>query len=157
MKGYTSLSQSKRLAEILPIESADMWWNFYSVTTDDTTPQIIHLDTPWVGSFNWDNKPDNVPCWSLVALLSVLPDEITDNGDVYRNMFFHLKGKYIIQYPIHKSDNEFYRLEIDKGYNDYAIWYSNNGLTVNDLDVTFDNFVDACVEMIIKLHEQNLL
>ena len=133
MKGYTSLSQSKRLAEILPIESADMWWNFYSVTTDDTTPQIIHLDTPWVGSFNWDNKPDNVPCWSLVALLDIIP------------------------YAIHKSDNEFYRLEIDKGYNDYAIWYSNNGLTVNDLDVTFDNFVDACVEMIIKLHEQNLL
>ena len=96
-------------------------------------PQIIHLDIPWVGNFNWDNKPDNVPCWSLETLLNIIP------------------------YAIHKSDNEFYRLGIDKGYNDYAIWYSNNGLTINNLDVTSDNFVDACVEMIIKLHEQNLL
>jgi len=73
MKSYTDIEQSKVLAEILPIESADMWWNFYSVTTDDTTPQIIHLDTPWVGSFNWNNEPDNIPCWSLTALLDVLP------------------------------------------------------------------------------------
>lgn len=73
MKGYTSLEQSKKLAEILPLETADMWWNFYSVTTDNTTPQIIHLDTPWVGNFNWDNKSDNVPCWSLAALLNIIP------------------------------------------------------------------------------------
>lgn len=74
-----------------------------------------------------------IPCWSLAVLLDIIP------------------------YAIHKSNNEFYRLEIDKGYNDYAIWYSNNGLTINDLDVTSDNFVDACVTMIEKLHEQKLL
>ena len=73
MKSFTDLEQSKRLAEILPPESADMWWNYYSVTTDFGTPQIIHLDTPWVGSFNWYNEPDNIPCWSLSALLDVLP------------------------------------------------------------------------------------
>lgn len=73
MKSYTDIEQSKVLAKILPIESADMWWNFYSVTTDNTTPQIIHIDTPWVGSFNWNNEPDNIPCWSLGTLLNVLP------------------------------------------------------------------------------------
>ena len=72
MKNNTDLEQSKKLAEILPLESADMWWNFYSVTTDNTTPQIIHIDTPWVGSFNWNNKPDNIPCWSFAALLDIL-------------------------------------------------------------------------------------
>ena len=122
MKGYTDLEQSKVLAEFLPLESADMR---YAPIGD------IH---PWV----WEGNPklletDSTPCWSLAALLDIIP------------------------YAIHKSDNEFYRLEIDKGYNDYAIWYSNNGLTVNDLDVTSDNFVDACCKMIIKLHEQNLL
>ena len=81
---------------------------------------------------DYDEDKD-IRAWSLAALLDIIP------------------------YAIHKSDNEFYRLGIDKGYNDYAVWYSNNGLTINNLDVTSDNFVDACVEMIIKLHEQNLL
>lgn len=27
MKAYTDIEQSKKLAEILPVESADMWWN----------------------------------------------------------------------------------------------------------------------------------
>ena len=26
MKSYTDIKQSRKLAEILPIESADMWW-----------------------------------------------------------------------------------------------------------------------------------
>ncbi len=39
MKAFTDVEQSKKLAEILPIESADMYFN------------------------------DNEPCWSLAALL----------------------------------------------------------------------------------------
>ena len=34
IKSYTDLEQSKKLAKILPLESADMWWNYYSVTTE---------------------------------------------------------------------------------------------------------------------------
>lgn len=131
MKAYTDLEQSKKLAEILPIESADMWWNFYSVTTDDTTPLIIHLDTPWVGSFNWANKSNNVPCWSLAALLDVIP-------------------KRIKNYNI---------LRIDISDKDFAIWYDEVSYGVNNNlpDITTESAVDACYEMIIKLHEQNFL
>ena len=125
MKGYTSLSQSKKLAKFLSIESADMYYSKH-----DT----IHANTLY-GScdIQYFNIHEYIPCWSLATLLDIIP------------------------YAIRKSDNEFYRLGIDKGYNDYAIWYSNNGLTINNLDVTSGNFVDACVEMIIMLHEQNLL
>ena len=129
MKSYTDLEQSKKLAEILPLESADMWWNFYSVTTDDTTPQIIHLDTPWVGNFNWDNKPDNVSCWSLAALLNVLPDTITSNDGIA------------------------FKLNIKKN----IIEYSNPPLYLIYKSVKSDNIVDACYEMIEKLHKQKLL
>jgi hypothetical protein len=76
MKSFTDIEQSKKLAEILPIESADMWWNFYSVTLDNTTPLIIHLDEPWIGNFNWNNEPDNIPAWSLAALLELIQDDI---------------------------------------------------------------------------------
>lgn len=117
MKSYTDLNQSKKLAEFLPLESADMWWNFYSVTTDNTTPQIIHLDTPWVGNFNWDNKPDNVPCWSLAALLGVYPMVVGRDMDMY------------------------------------CCWQNNKNLHSRH----YDNPIDACYEMILKLHEQNLL
>ena len=73
MKNYTTIEQSKKLLELgLKSESADMWWNFYSVTTDDTTPQIIRIDNPWIGSFNWNNELDNLPCWSTGALLELL-------------------------------------------------------------------------------------
>ena len=127
MKSFSDLEQSKKLAEILPLESADMWWNFYSVTTDNTTPLIIHLDTPWVGNFNWDNKSDNVPCWSLAALLGVLPNKLQIVLAI-NNFQGDRKEKYAIG-----------SVEHDK-YDCYA-----------------DNPVDACCEMILKLHELNLL
>ena len=127
IKSFTDLQQSKKLAEILSLESADMWWNFYSVTTDDTTPQIIHIDTPWVGNFNWDNKPDNVPCWSLAALLGVMP------------RIEHLKP-YIDLSP--KLDSE-----------EVAIYYHSEDSPY----IVKDNLIDACYEMIINLHKHHLL
>ena len=125
MKSYTDLNQSKRLAEILSLKSADMHYAraYFEGKKSDW---FIGLGKPI-------KSDDIIPCWSLAALLNVIP------------------------YTIYKSDNEFYRLGIDKGYDDYAIWYNNNGFTITDLDVTSDNFVDACFAMIEKLHEQKLL
>lgn len=76
MKAYTDLSQGKKLAEILPIETADMRY----VPFGDTHP--------WV----WDEEvklleKDSVPCWSLAALLDILPNENmlvkTTDGEYY--------------------------------------------------------------------------
>lgn len=129
IKNYTDISQSKKLVEILPIESADMWYQYTGISIKDGSEKPIYF--PMIMR---DCKSDkDIPCWSLAALLSVLPDEITDDGDVYRNMVFHLKGKYIIQYP---------RLT--------TLWPSL-------LSVEAVNIIDACVEMIIKLHEQKML
>ena len=61
MKGYTNLEQSKKLAEILPLESADMRY----------TP-LGDMTHPWVWTDTFIEK-DAVPCWSLAALLDVLP------------------------------------------------------------------------------------
>ena len=133
MKAYTNLKQSKRLAEILPLESADMWWNFYSVTTDDTTPRIIHLDTPWVGNFNWNNKPDNIPCWSLSALLNYLreidffPEIEADEHRVMMSVYYYDDEEGEILNPVH------------------------------DITVEAEHFIDACYEMILKLHEYKIL
>ena len=67
IKSFTDLSQSKVLAEILPLESADMCWQYQK--------------DRWVGEPDYNEFPQfkhatdkrDVPCWSLTALLVVLP------------------------------------------------------------------------------------
>ena len=67
MKAYTDLEQSKKLAEILPIETADMRFCF-----SHTLGGRITGHYPMIGR---EPSMGTVPCWSLAALLSVLPRE----------------------------------------------------------------------------------
>lgn len=70
-----------------------------------------------------------VPCWSLSALLEVLPHTFDDHNLV--------SGKL--------SDNSGWYVcyDDDNGDIDYYVYNSN--------------LIDACYEMILKLHEQKLL
>ncbi len=70
MKAYTDLEQSKKLAEILPLESADM----------DYIP-VANIDGEYSITVNvWGNdhiiEEGWIPAWSLSALLDVLPKGI---------------------------------------------------------------------------------
>ena len=63
IKSFTSLEQSKKLAEILPLESADM---VYTITNG--------YHTPWIRIEKIDELyKDDFLCWSLAALLNRLP------------------------------------------------------------------------------------
>ena len=120
VKTYTDLSQSKKLAEILPLGSADL----------DYIP-VVNLEGEYSLIFNvWNNEHEDswIPCWSLAALLEVLPDEMGDN----------------------------HYLTLDKEGKEYCCCYEDcNG---NSFRYCFsDNPVDACYEMIIRLHEENLI
>lgn len=66
IKMCTDIPQSKVLAKILPHNSADMGW-YYSRNPQAAKNQM------WVGT-----KAENadIPCWSLAALLSVLPQSV---------------------------------------------------------------------------------
>ena len=105
----TDISQSKILAEILPLESADMYYDGFG-----RLPQGYAYTLISPNSFEYD-----IPCWSLVALLGVLPEpyQMTSNkeGKVQLMLIHHLEKDY------------------------------------------YDNPVDACVAMIIKLHELKML
>ncbi len=67
MKSYTDLEQSKKLAEILPIESADMCWQYQK---DRWVGEPYYKDFP---QFEYAIDKRDIPCWSLAALLSILP------------------------------------------------------------------------------------
>lgn len=113
IKSYTDIEQSKKLAEILPLESADM---FYTLIDQGLYLEVKQGIEP---------SKDDIPCWSLAALHNVLPD----GTDIVKD----------------KADTENEKYMCTVGVKD-------------DIISTFgNNPVDACVAMVLKLNELNLL
>ena len=119
IRAYTDISQSKKLAEILPHESADMYYREWKRMTKDI--RIAH-----VGSAG----EKDLSCWSLSALLGVLPKNLNIGRPSLESNY---KEYYWIQYYDEFMEPNNYKTEC------------------------FNNPVDACVDMIEKLHELNLL
>lgn len=73
MKSYTNIPQSKKLAEKLPLRSADMHYErvYFEGKKSDW---FVALGPPI-------KSDDIIPCWSLAALLQVLPLGIYDEFD----------------------------------------------------------------------------
>lgn len=116
IKSYTDLSQSKTLSKILPLESADMRYISFR-HRDDTIEWVPQLGTPSKYDF---------PCWTLAALLSVLPFPV---------LYMEMLGGMIL-------------------------WCCEGHLMETDEVVKIEHYnnpVDACYDMILKLHELNLL
>ena len=66
IKSYTDLQQSKKLAEILPLESADMHWQYI----EEDNGQLQWFCFPKDFSINQYNT---ISAWSLAALLDIIP------------------------------------------------------------------------------------
>ena len=124
MKAYTSLEQSQKLAEILPIESADA---YYTVIDQGLYLEVKQGIEP---------SKDDIPCWSLAALFDILPNNehigtTISRGSWKINTVEYLPNTWWCEYEDTENQTEF--------------------------NISADNPVDACFEMIIKLHEQKLL
>lgn len=117
MKSYTDLEQSKKLAEILPHNTADDTYKRVVIAGCNLgipeEQQYVHGDIPFTFF-----SGVGVPCWSLAALLD------------YLSANFRVTIKYL--------DNHW---ELDCRV---QIMYSKE-------------LVDACYEMVLKLHEQKFL
>ena len=87
MKSYTDLNQSKKLVEILPLESADMHYNNVSIKginyVDEYRAELMEYNRAIKVLSKYTINPlfEIVPCWSLAALLQVLPLGIYDEFD----------------------------------------------------------------------------
>lgn len=125
MKICTDIEQSKKLAKILSVESADMMWDDWGL-----------IDEGWVLSIGYypeiekDYGRKCYPAWSLAALLDILRNRapsIDEDANVslfsYRTVeWWDLTICNSVIEPVTKSDP-----------------------------------IDACVEMIVKLKEKDLL
>ena len=87
MKSFTDIEQSKKLAKILPLESADA---FYDMAEPEKrqVPIIGHPDK------YYDMEDWVLPCWSL-ALLEVLPHRIDDIYKLVLGKLSDNKGWYV--------------------------------------------------------------
>lgn len=127
MKSYTDLEQSKKLVEILPIESADQTWERVAIAGANLhVPEEMQYkhsgDVPFIQS----NKI-GVPCWSLAALLELI------------------RGK--VEYDLSVWD-EGYNIDVcDLGS-------EGSGKVMAEL---YSNPVDAVVKTIYNLKERNLI
>lgn len=134
IKSYTDISQSKALAEILSLESADMYYTLEDFVDEDTG-DIFSIEKVSLG------RPSDkeIGCWSLAALLSVLPNDKHITTTLSR-------GGWKIE-PVEY---------IDKWFCEYEDEVDENSPSKN-FSVSADNPVDACVAMIEKLHELKML
>lgn len=126
MKSYTDIEQSKKLAEILPIESADMCYRAYMEEggiPDYGVTLCPYQFASWIG----------VPCWSLAALLNYMretdyfPDILADEHSVEMSVIYCDNEEGNTLHPFHK------------------------------ISVEEETFVDAVVNLIVKLKEQELI
>lgn len=137
IKSYTDLEQSKKLAKILPFESADMRYGY--IAPYDYSDRMFdggYDDVPYPKDFlkknpNFsENEYDSsLPCWSLSALLDALPNP-----------------------KVHQAIGGHWCCECWKNSKDVK---SDESTYIGHTKA--DNIIDACVEMIIRLNELNLL
>lgn len=89
IKSYTNIEQSRKLANILPLESADMVYIWHATSDnhtfrfDDDMPPTVLKDVPID-----EITADTLPCWSLAALLGVLT----------KTKICHYDDRYYCQY-----------------------------------------------------------
>jgi len=138
MKSYTNITQSKKLVEILPKESANA---FYDMAEPEKrqVPIMGHPDE------YYDMKDWAIPCWSLAALLDILPSEFK----YYETTYEIDIRKYVLTDDVDLYQIAYRNCKIDEdGHHSWKDMI-NTGEK--------EDLVDACVEMIIKLHEQKLI
>lgn len=146
IKSHTDLGQSQRLAKILPLESADMCYGYiapyefsdrsYEGGYDEIPyPKDFLKKNPNFSENEYDGKH---PCWSLAALLDEMPKDKSIDCAISFG-YYNGKGEYIEK---------------------WICSFEKEGETTDDFIIETtdgDNPIDACYEMILKLHEQNLI
>ena len=127
MKAFTDIEQSKKLASILPVESADMMWDDWSLIDEGWK-----LSVGYYPEIEKDYGRKCYPAWSLAALLDQLEDVVVDeNGYEYKLQIIKEGVQYYLVY---------------EGMLDAACYETS----------VFDDLIDACVEMIFTLKEKDL-
>lgn len=130
IKAYTDELQSRKLAQILPLDSADMEYileHWIDEKTGRHKEEYCEIPVVKVDDDDWPLQPITHPCWSLAALLGIL-------------------GVVSIEGEENKWTAEVFYYE------------DEDGKAIHDVIhevATADNPLDACVDLIIKYEQGN--
>ena len=136
IKRYTDISQAKILDEILSSKGADMCYKCFGEETYDLTFCEVSY-SEWAKEYKelFDKAGlQLIPCWSISALISIIPQEIFD-GEYIINITEGCDNRWVLTYDHFENRN-----------------HSYYGLSTGA-----DNLVDACTDIIIKLKERNII
>ena len=124
MQHYTTIEQSKKLVELgLNPESADMGWNVF---VDDSTRCLPIND--WDLSKNGEGGTEFIPCWSLGALIKLMPSLIS-HGQYDSTLVIYKYGEFRVCYQnMHHLDEVWYIKEclLDAVF-EMVCWLLENG------------------------------
>ena len=147
MKAFTDIEQSKKLAKILPLKSADMYYLIkrddcrvpWEEAAKDDTNVILFTRKIMSGTLS-DYK---LPCWSLATLIDALPADLWGYNEHY---FLEISKNGDASKP-NKVCYYRFRKEIDGANYD----------RISHISHSAENLIDACVNMIITLNDHKLL
>ena len=127
----TTIEQSKKLIELgIDVNTADMMWDDWSLIDEGWK-----LSVGYYPEIEKDYGNQIIPCWSLAVLLDQLEDVICDEEDNQWELVIKKEG---VQYGLY-----------------YLIVYGEQENI--ELDRFYDDLIDCCYEMILKLKEKDLL
>ena len=142
IKSHTDLSQSLTLSKILCHETADMF--YADILVEGKHKYFVHsLETYFIKTFKdtevrKSNNLNFIPCWSLAALLGVVPKDKSIDCAISFG-YYNGKGEYIEK---------------------WVCSFEKEGETTDDFIIETtdgDNPIDACVAMIERLHGLKML
>lgn len=135
-KAYTDIQQSQELSKFLHTDTADMYR-----LVERGKPTRVYID---FGEFPTD-KGFYLPCWSLDALMKLLPETVTVIDKEGEEDYIYID--YIL--CIIKEDGQ------------WTIYYeeeAHSALTTEWLvDETSENLIDAAYNVIVELYSRELL
>lgn len=138
MSNFTSVEQSKKFIELgLSPKSADM---LYTWDTDNKT----YYPLPIVDDKKHD-FPSGLPCWSVGALMNLLPSKFTEKGKYYETTYNIDIRKYALT-----EDVDLYQI----AYGNYTLYDSWKDM-INTGEK--ENLIDAAFKMVCWLLENNKL
>ena len=134
IKSYTSVEQSRKLAEILPLETADM--EYLTIKKNGASVGSVPFvkDDSEVENSAYNHVYDRIACWSLASLIGVIKEQGLVDLRFLRSTFDN-RGNHLT--------------------NVWCCTFEDIGTVT--IDLYADNPVDACVDMILQLHKLNIL
>ena len=142
IRAYTTIEQSKKLAKFLPLDTADQCF------LNDGTAIKAEINSYAVAMKLWkEHYIEIIPCWSLAALMKLLPSKFTERGRYSETTYKIDIRKYALTDDVDLYQIAYGSIKFDVDGHDSFKDMINTGQK--------EDLLDAAFQMICWLKENN--